>query len=103
MEVQRALRDARLRIDPEIEVQTLVDVANAYDFVHPGLRKGPVLLIMSTRRSAKVSNDCGSGWHRGRRRLSRVRRSGQPEQRDHRGRGADQGGRQEEDAGDLKD
>src|SRR5947207_2798304 len=57
MEVERTLRDARLGIDPEIEVQTLVDVAHADDFVHPGLRKGPVLLIMSTRRSAKVSND----------------------------------------------
>src|SRR5205807_1954673 len=67
MEIQRAFRDAGLRIDPEIEVQALVDVAHADDFVHPGLRKGPVLLIMSTRRSAKVSNDCGSGWHRGRR------------------------------------
>src|SRR5216117_374407 len=44
------------RIDPEIEVQALVDGAHADDFVHPGLRKGPELLIMSTRRSAKVSN-----------------------------------------------
>src|SRR5439155_26371250 len=60
MEVQRAFRDAGLRIDAEIEVQALVDVAHADYFVHRGLRKGPVLLIMSTRRSAKVSNDCGS-------------------------------------------
>src|SRR5437667_4106950 len=57
MRVAPALPDACLRIDPEIKVQPLVDVANAHDFVHPGLRKGPVLLIMSTRRSAKVSND----------------------------------------------
>src|SRR2546425_10356039 len=57
MEVERAFRDARFRIDPEVEAQALVDIAHADDFVHPGVRKAALLLIMSTRRSAKVSND----------------------------------------------
>jgi len=34
-----------------------VDIAYADDFVHPGVRKAAMLLIISTRRSAKVSND----------------------------------------------
>src|SRR3989441_2061614 len=57
VEVERAFRDARFRIDPEVETQALVDIAYADDLVHPGVRKATWLLIMSTRRSAKVSND----------------------------------------------
>src|SRR2546425_9976243 len=57
VEVERAFRDARFRIDPEVETQALVDIAHTDDLVHPGVRKATWLLIMSTRRSAKVSND----------------------------------------------
>src|SRR3989475_4057056 len=57
VEVERAFRDARFRIDPEVETQALVDIAHADNLVHPGVRKAAWLLIMSTRRSAKVSND----------------------------------------------
>src|SRR5436309_13570263 len=57
VEVERAFTDARFRIDPEVEAQALVDIAHADDLVHPGVRKAAWLLIMSTRRSAKVSND----------------------------------------------
>src|SRR5947207_209137 len=57
VQVEGPLGDARLRIDPEIEAQAFVDIAHADDFVHPGRAKGAILLIMSTRRSAKVSND----------------------------------------------
>src|SRR2546429_2276881 len=57
VEVERAFRDARFRIDPEAETQALVDIAHTDDLVHPGVRKATWLLIMSTRRSAKVSND----------------------------------------------
>src|SRR3989442_12125356 len=60
VEVHGPLRNSRLRIEPEIEAQTFVDIAHADDFVHPGVRKGTILLIMSTRPSAKVSNDAGS-------------------------------------------
>src|SRR3989442_9604123 len=57
VEVQRAFRDPRFRIDPEIEAQAFVDIAHADDLVHPGVRKAALLLIMSTRWSAKVSNN----------------------------------------------
>src|SRR3989442_5255379 len=57
VEVQRAFRDPRFRIDPEIEAQAFVDIAHADDLVHPGVRKPALLLIMSTRWSAKVSNN----------------------------------------------
>src|SRR2546426_7456578 len=57
VEVERQFRDARFRNDPEDETQALVDIAHTDDLVHPGVRKATWLLIMSTRRSAKVSND----------------------------------------------
>src|SRR2546425_13194401 len=56
VEVQGTLRDHCLRIDPEIEAQSFVDIAHADDLVHPGVRKAALLLIMCTRWSAKVSN-----------------------------------------------
>src|SRR2546425_11321363 len=62
VEVQGPLRNSGLWIEPEIETQTFVDIAHADDFVHPGVRKGTILLIMSTRPSAKVSNDAGSAY-----------------------------------------
>src|SRR5207247_10323971 len=57
MEVERPLRDARLRIDPEVEVQAFVDVAHADDLVHPRACKEAALLIMSTRWLAKLSDE----------------------------------------------
>src|SRR2546428_9987005 len=62
VEVQGPLRNSGLWIEPEIETQTFVDIAHADDFVHPGVRKGTILLIMSTRPSAKVSNDSRSAY-----------------------------------------
>src|SRR3989475_10484734 len=62
VEVQGPLRNSGVRIEPEIEAQTFVDTAHADDFVHPGVRKGTILLIMSTRPSAKVSNDARSAY-----------------------------------------
>src|SRR3989442_14520212 len=56
VEVQCTFRDPRFRVDPEIEAQAFVDIAHADDLVHPGVRKATLLLIMSTKRSAKVSN-----------------------------------------------
>src|SRR5438552_6821219 len=62
VEVQGPLRNSGLWIEPEIEAQTFVDIAHADDFVHPGVRKGTILLIMSTRPSAKVSNEARSAY-----------------------------------------
>src|SRR2546428_12334288 len=62
VEVQGPLRNSGVRIERESEAQTFVDIAHADDFVHPGVRKGTILLIMSTRPSAKVSNAAGSAY-----------------------------------------
>src|SRR5437899_2635749 len=59
VEVHGPLRNSGVRIEPEIETQTFVDIAHADDFVHPGVRKGTILLIMSTRPSAKYRTTRG--------------------------------------------